>query len=582
VYFIAAKQPSGTAGSNLPGNYEFRVEAGGRLALLHQTNTAGGFAHYSSTNTVSPGAWHHVAVTLYAGNGIMGNVYFYVDGIPSGVALENGKFGIVSGEPLRIGTQKDGASYFNGDIDELSLYNRSLSAGEIAALFNSWTNGKCAGQLPPAILGQPSSQTNTPGQNATFSVACRSLAPVSYQWQFNGYDMALATNATLSVTNVTLGFDGFYSVRLTNTNGTTLSAPARLTVQPSGLVPFYSADFEAGAGREWTPDMASNSPTGIGYMGQFGPQTVSLTLTNFPALAVGYVAFDLYIFNTWDGNSVTNGPDYWKLAVGGGATLINTTFSGNQGENQSYPWPFGMGDFPWCTAAVGINLVGYPQANGGSAFIADSVYHLQFAFTNVATNLVLNFSASDLQSLSDESWGLDNVQVYLDGHSGDGWPVVATTTSPPNQILLAGESTDLSVTAAGAAPLGYQWLKNGTPVPGANGPVLHIAGAGTSDAGNYTVIVTNGFGSASTRAAALAVITPLITSYGFQSGGGFTLSFAGLPGATTRVWTSTNLTQGAGWLPIYTNTATTTNGTWWFTDPNTLGFPAKFYRFSTP
>jgi hypothetical protein len=49
----------------------------------------------------------------------------------------------------------------------------------------------------PLIAQQPASQLVSPGSNATFSVAATGPAPLSYQWLFDGVDIAGATNSSL-------------------------------------------------------------------------------------------------------------------------------------------------------------------------------------------------------------------------------------------------------------------------------------------------------------------------------------------------------------------------------------------------
>ena len=45
---------------------------------------------------------------------------------------------------------------------------------------------------------------------------------------------------------------------------------------------------------------------------------------------------------------------------------------------------------------------------------------------------------------------------------------------------------------------------------------------------------------------------------------------------------TTNLASPSDWQPIYTNTATTPDGTWEFIDTNAAAYPGRFYRFTTP
>ena len=81
------------------------------------------------------------------------------------------------------------------------------------------------------------------------------------------------------------------------------------------------------------------------------------------------------------------------------------------------------------------------------------------------------------------------------------------TASPASQEVLVGQSVSFSVTASGTAPLQYQWLKGTTPV-GSDAPSLSISVAQLSDAGSYTVKVSNSAGNQVSAAAVLKVTPP--------------------------------------------------------------------------
>jgi uncharacterized repeat protein (TIGR01451 family) len=91
----------------------------------------------------------------------------------------------------------------------------------------------------------------------------------------------------------------------------------------------------------------------------------------------------------------------------------------------------------------------------------------------------------------------------------------AITTQPSNQTVAAGTSASFSVTASGTAPLAYQWKFNGTNLPGANASTLLLASAQSTQAGNYTVVVTNVAGSVTSALARLTVLTPVVVLDGF-------------------------------------------------------------------
>ena len=71
--------------------------------------------------------------------------------------------------------------------------------------------------VPPIIINQPVSQTVPAGVNVTFSVSVIGTAPFSYQWRSNNVAVPGATNATFTLTNVSLSASGSaYSVLVTN------------------------------------------------------------------------------------------------------------------------------------------------------------------------------------------------------------------------------------------------------------------------------------------------------------------------------------------------------------------------------
>lgn len=81
----------------------------------------------------------------------------------------------------------------------------------------------------------------------------------------------------------------------------------------------------------------------------------------------------------------------------------------------------------------------------------------------------------------------------------------AITTQPASQLVTAGATATLSVTATGTAPLQYQWLKDGEEVNRATAATLTITNVRLNDAGIYVVKVSSSGGSVLSSPAALAV-----------------------------------------------------------------------------
>jgi hypothetical protein len=94
-----------------------------------------------------------------------------------------------------------------------------------------------AAAVAPTITTQPASRTVTAGTNVSFTVAATGTAPFSYQWRFNGANIAGATSATLTLTSVTTSQSGSYSCVVTNAGGSATSAGAVLTVNAAVTQP---------------------------------------------------------------------------------------------------------------------------------------------------------------------------------------------------------------------------------------------------------------------------------------------------------------------------------------------------------
>lgn len=87
--------------------------------------------------TVPTFAWIHLVVT-YDGSGTIGGMRIYFDGVESGnyVTVADGTLDTISvTTPLHIGAL-EGAVTFNGNIDDVDIWNRALIQAEITSLNN--------------------------------------------------------------------------------------------------------------------------------------------------------------------------------------------------------------------------------------------------------------------------------------------------------------------------------------------------------------------------------------------------------------------------------------------------------------
>ncbi len=82
------------------------------------------------------------------------------------------------------------------------------------------------------------------------------------------------------------------------------------------------------------------------------------------------------------------------------------------------------------------------------------------------------------------------------------------TANPQSLLINQGSNATFTVTAVGTPPLSYQWRFNGTNISGATATAYTRASAEASDAGSYSVMVTNSLGSATSLTATLSFNVP--------------------------------------------------------------------------
>jgi PKD repeat protein len=88
----------------------------------------------------------------------------------------------------------------------------------------------------------------------------------------------------------------------------------------------------------------------------------------------------------------------------------------------------------------------------------------------------------------------------------------AITAQPVSQTATRGSSVSFSVSATGSPAPGYQWQKGGVALSGATSSTLTFPSVTSSDAGNYSVVVTNSAGSLTSKVATLTVNAPAPTA----------------------------------------------------------------------
>ena len=92
------------------------------------------------------------------------------------------------------------------------------------------TAGPTTYNIPPIVTSISGNVLEIPGGTANFLVVAAGSAPLTYQWKVGGVPIANATNATYSITNITIANAGSYTVVVENSVGTVTSSAMNLTL----------------------------------------------------------------------------------------------------------------------------------------------------------------------------------------------------------------------------------------------------------------------------------------------------------------------------------------------------------------
>ena len=138
-----------------------------------------------------------------------------------------------------------------------------------------------------------------------------------------------------------------------------------------------------------------------------------------------------------------------------------------------------------------------------------------------------------------------------------------------------GQNPTLSVQALGTGPLSYQWFDNGVAVQNATNQTLTLTSIQFTNAGLYSVVVSDSFGSV-TNAPAQVVVDPAGVSLGLYPG----ITVTGTVGYTYNIQATSNLSSTNTWTTMATLTLQQPVQLWVDTNDNTTLHTnaARFYR----
>ena len=349
----------------------------------------------------------------------------------------------------------------------------SISAGSDAGWVDQVSFVSDSPQAP-LIIVQPVSQSVLGGNNVAFAVVAAGTGPFAYQWWFNGTRIAGATGTELDLSAVQPGQSGVYSVTVSNAWGGTISSGAelRVIVAGSGFVDHFNPDIDWPQWLEFGGTVQATNHggyvSGPNALWFGGDGSRFATTRPIDTASGGVLRFQLRLSEGdhlfWEAPDPEDGV-VLEYSTDGGTFWVNMA---EYAPGKYSGWTYQELAIP--PGALGAGVLFRWRQLGNSGYCCDN-------------------------------WALDDVEVA----TVPARPVIIA--QPASFATVVGSPASFSVTAAGAAPLSYQWLFNGSPVVGATKTIHSIGNVLLSQAGNYQVVVSNPAGSETSQVAVLTVAT---------------------------------------------------------------------------
>lgn len=398
------------------------------------------------------------------------------------------------------------------------------------------------GMMALAITAQPESQSVVAGKTATFSVVATGSGTLTYQWKKNGASISGATGASYATPATTSADNGAqFTVVVTDSTGNMTSNPAILTVTAASVAPSITAQpasqtVTAGQAATFSVTAAGTAP--LTYQWKKNNAVISGANSASYTTPATTASDNNAQFTVTVTNSVSSATSSAAiLTVNVPPTILTQPASQTVAAGQTAKFS---------VTAAGTGTLTYQWKKNGAAIsgAASASYTTPPA---VASDNGSSFTVT----VTGASGSMTSNAATL---TVNGPPSI--TSQPASKAVNAGQTATFSVTAAGTAPLTYQWNMNGSAINGAVSS-SYTTPATTSANSNeqFTVTVTNPAGSITSNPATLTVNAGTIilnvnhTSLNFSSvnlGSSSNLPVVFTNGGNSNVTISNVAISGAG------------------------------------
>ena len=363
---------------------------------------------------------------------------------------------------------------------------------------------------PPVITQQPQSLEVQQGGQVVFSVEATGEGPLEFQWQFNEADIEDATESSFSIADAQPVDSGSYQVQVSNRGGLVTSQAATLVVHTPPVITTHPMNQSVKVGDTLNLSVVVSGTGNIQY--QWQHNQTDLTGQNQQQLTISSV-------------QLTDAGQYRVIITTPGGSAVSESAVVTVDASTPIEVPTITQHPSSQTVAVGAEIQLTVVANGAGPLS----YRWQYNDLNIPGASNPEFVISDAQTADS-----GNYKVVVSNAAGSATSEVAVVTvtqapvftlEPQSVTANPGQSVRFEAAATGIPPLSFQWRVNGFNIPGARSTEFSINSVQTADAGEYSVVVTDGTGASTTSQTAVLTVSDVpvssvtISSITFQDGG---------------------------------------------------------------
>ncbi len=409
--------------------------------------------------------------------------------------------------PFTYQWRKDGSNVAGATTASLTLNPvRVADAGTYTVVVTNTSGSATGGPIllgvnagsAPVITGQSTGTTTiTAGGTLNVSAQINGTTPVTYVWKQDGVAVSTvvsqSTSTSYTKSNLTAADAGTYTLTATNILGSATTTGLQVVVaqptapsispQPNSTLVETNSSFSFSIGVNGTgPFTYQWFKNGVAIVG-----ATSQSYSKSGAVAADAGSYTVTVSSSY--GSATSAAA--TLTVRAPLAPIISSISSDTSLAVGSSFSLSV------SLSVGTTPLSYQWSKDGAPIAGAAGTSSSYSVSSATPADAGSYSVTVSNSVGSVTSSQVRVSVLL-GMA----PII--TVQPPGRSLATGSFASFSLSVSGTSPFTYQWKRGGTVV--GTDSSYSISSASASDAGDYTVTITNAYGTVTSETFTITIL----------------------------------------------------------------------------